>query len=63
LLHRGLVADVECDRQEPLAVFQLERIEQVDVAGRGGDAIAARQCGFRPDKSKTLDAPVMDQTL
>jgi hypothetical protein len=45
LLHRGidrgLVADVECESQVPLAAFQLQRIEQVDVAGCGGDAIAA----------------------
>jgi hypothetical protein len=38
----SLIADVACERQELLAVFQLQSIEPVDVAGRGGDAIAAR---------------------
>jgi hypothetical protein len=59
---RGLVADVECERQEPLAPFQLQRIEQVDVAGRRGHAIAARAT-YVQAYPKPLDAPVMNQTL
>src|ERR1700676_4490768 len=41
LLHPGLVTDGECGRQEPLVVFQLQPVEQVDVVGRPGRAIAA----------------------
>ena len=58
LLNRGIdrafVPDVERERQEPVAVLQLQRIERADVAGRGGHAIATHQRGFRPDVAEAF---------
>jgi hypothetical protein len=59
---RGFVADVECERQEPLAAFQLQCIEPVDVAGRRDPAIAGRAT-YVQAYPKPLDAPVMKQIL
>ena len=58
LLNRGIdrpfVPDVERERQKPVAVFHLQLIERADIAGRGGHAVAARQCSFRPDVAKAF---------
>src|SRR5260370_2648181 len=65
LLHggidRALVPDVERERQQPVAVFHLQRIERADVAGCGGHTMGERQRGFGPDIAEafgcTCDEP------
>src|SRR6202000_1908683 len=58
LFHRSidsrLVADIECELQEPVAILRLQGIERTDVAGRRRDLGAPGEDGFGPDLAEAF---------